>query len=313
MMGTSFRDIEDNCWSLERRITDCDVACSQHGGVAVDVHVLSTVPVMFSYWAKPEDALDLSMMLNDHMARCVNENPKRFVGLGTLPMQSPELAVAELKRCMELGLKGVQIGRHINKWMLGDPALLPVFKAAEELDAAIFVHPWDMIGSELKGNKYFLPWLVGMPAETSLAICSMMFSGIFERLPKLRVCFAHGGVAFPCTVGRLQHGFDVRPDLCAKDCKVSPKDQLGRFWADSLVHDEDALNLIVKVFGGDEVCLSTDYPFPLGEYTASSQGRDYCAGELISSMKEYSDKLKGKLLGKNALDWLGMTEEQFRR
>ena len=98
-------------------------------------------------------------------------------------------------------------------------------------------------------GRYFLPWLVGMPAETSLAICSMLFAGVFERLPSLRVCFAHGGGAFPCTVGRVQHGFDVRPDLCAIDCAVPPLKQMGRFWTDSLVHDPDALRLAMSVFG----------------------------------------------------------------
>ena len=172
--GTPFRDVEDNLWSLDRRIRDCD-------SVGVDVHVLSTVPVMFSYWAKPADCLDLCEMLNDHVARCVAENPSRFVGLGTLPMQSPELACAELRRCVQqLGLAGVQIGTHINTWTLSEPKLFPVFKLAEELGACIFVHPWDMMGSELM-KQYFLPWLVGMPAESSLAICSMMFGGVFER------------------------------------------------------------------------------------------------------------------------------------
>ena len=129
--GTPFRDVTDNVWSLERRLADCDA-------VGVDAHVLSTVPVMFSYWAKPEDALDLSVMLNDHMAACVARAPHRFVGLGTLPMQSPELAVGELRRCVqELGLAGVQIGSHVNGWNLSDKELFPVFKAAEELGAAV--------------------------------------------------------------------------------------------------------------------------------------------------------------------------------
>lgn len=280
--GTPFREVEDNLWSLNRRASDMD---SQN----IDVHVLSTVPVMFSYWAKPEDTHDLSMMLNDHVARCVNERPDRFIGLGTLPMQSPDLAVDELKRCVnELGLAGVQIGSHINEWTLDDKRLFPIFKAAEEVGAAIFIHPWDMMGSELM-RKYFLPWLVGMPAETSLAICSMMFGGIFERLPNLRVCFAHGGGAFPSTIGRIQHGWDVRPDLCARDTSISPRDQLGKFWSDSLVHDADALDLICNVFGEDKVCLGSDYPFPLGEYTPESRGMDYCAGELIDSMGIWSD------------------------
>lgn len=257
-----------------------------------------------------QHALDLSMMLNDHMAACVATNPNRFVGmdtrlwvmlqyvarlvascpnphsdpvapgLGTLPMQSPELACQELRRCItELGLAGVQvsllvnlyiacsasiftllplvllrhsqIGSHVNARALSDPALFCVFKTAAELGVPIFIHPWDMLGQELM-RSYFLPWLVGMPAETSLAICSLLFGGVLERcacgrggrgegkqripavlevrivmlsvnvtlptsarLPDLRVCFAHGGGAFPGTLGRIQHGFDVRPDLCA--------------------------------------------------------------------------------------------------
>jgi aminocarboxymuconate-semialdehyde decarboxylase len=110
----------------------------------------------------------------------------------------------------------------------------------------------------------------------------------------------------------VQHGFDVRPDLCAKDCKISPRDQLGRFWTDSLVHDPDALRLAVKVFGEDKVCLGTDYPFPLGEYTAESGGTEYSAGHLINSMDYGSDMRRG-LLGGNAFDWLGLRPEDFIR
>jgi aminocarboxymuconate-semialdehyde decarboxylase len=273
---------------------------------------------MFSYWAQPEDTLDLSMMLNDHMADCVRAAPDKFIGLGTLPMQDPELAVLELKRCVnELGLAGVQIGSHINSWNLSDPALRPIFDAAEKLGAAVFVHPWDMIGSDLM-KSYFLPWLVGMPAETSLAVCSMLFGGVIASRPDLRVCFAHGAGAFPGTIGRIQHGFDVRPDLCAKDCAVSPTDQLGTFWSDSLVHDPHTLAEAVRVLGADRVCLGSDYPFPLGEFTAESRGIDYCAGALIDSMAEapfsWSDRQRADMLGRNALEgWLDRRYEDYAR
>jgi len=157
---------------------------------------------MFSYWAKPEDTLDLSQFLNDHIASVVAQNPTRFTGLGTVPMQSPSLAIKELERCVkELGLSGVQIGSHILDWNLSDENLFPFFQAAEALGTAVFVHPWDMFGQE-KMKKYWLPWLVGMPAETSLAICSMIFGGVFERLPKLRVAFAHGGLGASSMVSR---------------------------------------------------------------------------------------------------------------
>ncbi|MHC4947359.1 MAG: amidohydrolase family protein, partial [Planctomycetota bacterium] len=235
-----FRDVDANCWDPQVRLGDCDRA-------GVHVQVLSTVPVMFGYWAKPTDALDLSKLLNDHLAGVVGARPDRFAGLGTVPLQAPDLAVAELERCVnELGLAGIEIGTHVNDWNLSEPALFPVFEAAATLGAAVFVHPWDMMAKE-RMARYWLPWLVGMPAETSLAICSMIFGGVFERLPELRVAFAHGGGAFPYTWGRVQHGFDVRPDLCAVDNDIAPRDYLGRFWVDSLVHDADALRFLLGV------------------------------------------------------------------
>jgi aminocarboxymuconate-semialdehyde decarboxylase len=272
---------------------------------------------MFSYWAEPADTLDLSMLLNDHLGAAVAAHPDKFIGLGTLPLQDPALAVAELKRCKSIGLAGVQIGSHINNWTLDAKELRPVFRAADEIGAAIFVHPWDMIGSSLMG-KYFLPWLVGMPAETSLAVCSMLFGGLFEEHPSLRVCFAHGAGSFPGTIGRIQHGFDVRPDLCAADCATSPTVQLGRFWSDSLVHDPHTLAEVVRVLGSDKVCLGSDYPFPLGEYTAESRGTEYCAGRLIDSMADapfsWDATRRSDLLGRNALEgWLGRTYEEYAR
>ncbi|QQR58629.1 MAG: amidohydrolase [Candidatus Melainabacteria bacterium] len=285
--GTFFREVESNCWDAEARIQDCKRS-------GVDIQVLSTVPVMFSYWAEPAHALDLSKFLNDDLASVVRSNPAKFVGLATIPMQAPDLAIVELERCVkELGLLGVQIGSHVNNWNLSDPALLPVFEAANDLDAFIFVHPWDMMGQD-RMTKYWLPWLVGMPAETCLAICSMIFAGIFERFPKLRVAFAHGGGSFPSTVGRIEHGFLARPDLCAIDNDVNPRDYLGRFLVDSLVHDERALKFLIDVVGEDAIALGTDYPFPLGEDEP---------GKLIESL-DIAPATKAKLLGGNALNWL---------
>lgn len=288
-----FREIESNCWSGETRTNECDT----HG---VHVQVLSTVPVMFSYWAKPKDCLEVSKFLNDHIASVVHEFPKRFVGLGTIPMQSPKLAIQELERCKSIGLKGVEIGTHVNEWNLNDPNLFPVFKACQDLDMAVFVHPWDMMGKS-KMEKYWLPWLVGMPAETSLAICSMIFGGVFERLPNLRVAFAHGGGSFPATISRIQHGFDVRPDLCAIDNDVAPKEYLGKFWLDSLVHDETMLKYLIDLVGSDKVALGTDYPFPLGELAP---------GKLIKEA-DLSIDTKQDLLHRSALDWLKMDKNQF--
>jgi aminocarboxymuconate-semialdehyde decarboxylase len=158
-----------------------------------------------------------------------------------------------------------------------------------------------MLGKE-RMPKYWLPWLVGMPAETSLAICSMIFGGVFERFPKLRVAFAHGGGAFPFTVGRVERAFHVRPDLVAVENRTNPRAYLARgtaparFYVDSLVHDADALALLLKLFGARRVALGSDYPFPLGETKP---------GELIESMN-LSAKEAAQLLSGTAREFLGL-------
>jgi len=283
-----FREVENNCFDATVRIKEMDSS-------NVDLQVLSTIPVLFNYWAKPADGLETSRFFNDDICETVTKNPNRFMGIGTVPLQDVDMAIREMERCVqELKMVGLEIGSNINGKNLGDEVFFPFYKRAEELGCALFVHPWEMMGEQAM-QKYWLPWLVGMPAETSRAICSMIFSGVFEKFPKLRVAFAHGGGSFPITIGRIEHGFNVRPDLVAIDNAINPKNYIGKFWIDSLVHDNKAMQYIIDVMGDDKICLGSDYPFPLGEHHP---------GLLIDSMIQ--DKaIKEKLFYSNAMRWLG--------
>ena len=292
--GKFFREVWDSAYHAQSRIDD-------YARFGIQVQVVSTVPVLFSYWAKGNQALELHRYLNDHTAGLCREHPKNYIGIGTVPLQSPTLAIQELERCVEtLDLPAVQIGSHVENWNLDAPELFPFFEAAADLGAAILVHPWDMMGKETM-PKYWLPWLVGMPAEQARAACCLIFGGVLERLPKLRVCFAHGGGSFPYSIGRIEHGFRMRPDLVATDNARNPREYLGKMWFDSCVHDRAALRYLLEGAGSNKVMLGTDYPFPLGE-------QDPGAG--IAAL-DLSDFEQAQLYHGSALEWLGLPLSRY--
>ncbi len=289
-----FRTIQPNCWDEQLRIDEY----ATHG---TQVQVVCTIPVMFSYWAKPADCLELSRFLNDHIAEVVANNPKHYIGLGTVPMQDTDLAVKELERIKnELRLPGIQIGSNINDLNLDEKQFDPIFEACERLDLAVMIHPWNMMGMD-KMTKYWLPWLVGMPAETSRAACSLIFSGAFEKWPKLRVCFSHAGGSFFGTLGRIEHGYNCRPDLVAVDNDHNPREYLGKFWIDCITHDEKALNYILEHIDAKKVCLGSDYPFPLGDLTI---------GEFIEK-GEFDGQVREDIFSNSTLEWLNLDKSQF--
>jgi len=290
----NFRKISCNCWHPKKRILDFSKS-------NVDIQVLSTIPVLFSYWAKDKEAIQLSEFLNNHIYEVITDNKTNFLGLGTIPMQNTNLAIKEMDRCInKLNFPGVQIGTNINGQNLDEDKFLPIFEHAEKIGCSIFVHPWDMMGTSEIG-KYWLPWLVGMPAETTRAICSLIFGGILEKYPNLKFAFSHGGGSFPFTLGRINHGFKVRPDLCAVNNNILPSEYIGKFYIDSLVHDKKTLEFLITIIGYEKIALGSDYPFPLGEKSP---------GELIESLNISKNK-KQRMFAGTAIEWLGLNEQDY--
>lgn len=294
MQGDNFfREINHNCWDPEVRINEYEKYTTQ-------VQVVCTIPVLFAYFSKPKDGLEVARFLNDDLANLVNKYPKKYIGLGSLPMQDPELAVQELFRIRELGLKGVQVGSNIEDKNLNEPDFYPVWEACEKLGLAVLVHPWNMMGKK-NMNKYWLPWLVGMPAETSRAMCSMIFGGIFDKFPNLRVNFCHASGSFLSTIGRIEHGFNSRPDLVAVDNQKNPREYCGHFWVDCITHDHDMLHYVLKMQGSKRVTLGSDYPFPLG---------DLEIGEFINRMN-LEESVIEDIFCNSTLEWLNLKKEMF--
>tara|TARA_Y100000996_G_scaffold415598_1_gene411623 strand:- start:3944 stop:4957 length:1014 start_codon:yes stop_codon:yes gene_type:complete len=295
LFNENFRTIQCNCWNPNKRIQEMK-------DLDIDVQVISPIPIMFSYWAEPKDALVQSQFINDFISDVCTKYPKKYIGLGTIPMQSTKYAIKELERCKnDLNLKGIEIGSNVNDHNLNEQKFHDIFAACEDLSLSLFIHPWQMMGMS-KMKQFWLPWLVGMPAETTRAICSMIFGGIFDKFPKLRVAFAHGGGNFHYTLGRIEQGFLQRPDLCAIENLNNPTNYIDKFYVDSLVHDIDSLEFLINKIGVNQIALGTDYPFPLGENPP---------GKIIETIDSISTKMKERLYHGTALEWLDINKKMF--
>jgi len=247
-----------------------------------------------------DTCVELLILSDPHIGKLIEKYPAHYVGLATIPMHDTALAIKELERCKRMGFKGIQIGSNINDENLNEERFFPIFEACEKQNMAVLVHPWNMMG-EKSMPRYWLPWLVGMPAETSRAICSMIFGGIFERLPALRVNFAHAGGSFLSTIGRIEQGFECRPDLVAIDNNTTPRSYLGKFWVDSITHDALMLEYVIKLVGSRRITLGSDYPFPLG---------DLQIGKFIEEMT-ITESQKEDIFSRAAIEWLGLENDQI--
>jgi aminocarboxymuconate-semialdehyde decarboxylase len=261
--GKNFRSIDDRSWSVPRRL-------EQMPGMEVATQVLSPMPELLSYWLPAEPAAVLARHINDVIAEMVRATPGRFHGLGMVPLQDMDLAVAELERVMrQLGLRGVEIATNVNGVPLGHASLEPFFAAAESLGAAIFVHPLRPAGMGRLVGPANLEQVVAFPCETALAVASAITGGLLKRHPQLRIGFSHGGGAFAQVLPRMQHAWSAMPPM--KAAMEEPRAVARRLYYDTLVYDETALRFLVDSFGASQLMVGSDYPFNIMDREPTSR------------------------------------------
>jgi aminocarboxymuconate-semialdehyde decarboxylase len=286
--GQFFRDVDDRSWSAERRIEDMD-------RMGIGRQALSPPPVMFCYWADATATAAFARMQNENVARVAGRHPSRFVGMATVPLQDCALAIKELQYCRErLSLRAVEIGSCPAGRDFDDPALFPFFEACAALDVAVFVHPATPLVGQERLTRYYFPLIVGNPLETALAASKLIYGGVLERLPALRVCFAHGGGAFPFTLARLDHGWRVRPEGPAA-IPQPPREYARRLYFDSLTLGAANLRFLVEQFGADHVAIGSDYPFDMG--SADPVGAVAGAGLSAAAREQIESATARRLLG----------------
>jgi aminocarboxymuconate-semialdehyde decarboxylase len=288
LSGKVYRTVPEQAWSLERRTAEME-------RLRVGRQVLSPMPELLSYWLDGADGAALSRFVNEQIAEMVAREPARFFGLGAVPLQDVDRAVAELEHVMgPLGLAGVEIGTNIDGIVLGDPRLEPFFAAAERLGAAIFVHPLRPAGMNRLVGPPLLQQVLAFPGETGLAAASLITSGTLARHPRLRIALSHGGGTLAALLPRLRHGWRTFPAL-RDSLAADPLETARRFWVDSLVYDDNSIRQLLERFGRTQVTVGSDFPFAIAD--ADPIGR-------IRGLGLDADT-EALLLWGNALRWLG--------
>jgi aminocarboxymuconate-semialdehyde decarboxylase len=274
------------------KLTSIEVRLKDMDRMGIDVQAVSPAPFQCYYWTEPDFGLELSGIVNDRIAEIAAKSPDRFVGLGTVPLQNAELAVAELERCIkDRGMRGVEIIPNVNGMELTDPRLNleKFFAKAQELDAAIFMHPLGFTQGERLVDHYFNN-VIGNPLETTVAVSHLIFSGVMERHPKLKVILAHAGGYLAHYWGRMDHAHRARAD-CHTVIKKTPSSYLKKFYFDTITFDEQMLRQMIDRYGSGHVLLGTDYPYDMGE--------DDPVG-LISGVPRLSSADRQRIMGANA-------------
>lgn len=241
----------------QARLADMDAA-------GIDIQVISPAPGHYCYWAEDELAIELARTVNDSLAAVAAHHPDRMMALGTLPMQSPKLAVEELRRCVkDLGMRGVEISTNIAGEELADPKFHPVYAAAQELGAFLFLHPTGFTQGD-RLAAYHLNNVIGNPLDTTVALAHLIYGGVLDTYPDLKLCVAHGGGMLPAYAGRFDHAFHARSD-CNAQCRHAPSHYLRKMHFDTVVFDPEQLDWLARKYGASQILLGTDYPYDMGE------------------------------------------------
>lgn len=272
------------------RLADMDLA-------GVDVQAISPNPGQYYYFAPPELGRDLARAVNDGIAEAVARAPDRLVGMGTVPLQNTEMAIAEMRRCVnDIGMRGIEIGTFIAGRELADPELRPFFAAAEDLGVLLFMHPLGFSHGQ-RLTQHYLNNIIGNPLESTIALSHLIFGGVLDQHPGLKLCVAHGGGYLPGYWGRMDHAWRARAD-CRLHIGREPSSYLRQVWFDTLVFDREQLSCLVHTHGADRLCMGTDYPFDMAE------------PDPVGFHEALDGAARQQILGLNAAELLGL--EPFR-
>ena len=276
-------------------MTRVEARLASMDSMGIDVQTVSPIPTQYYYWAERAAAEQIVAALNDGIAAICASRPGRFVGLGGIALQFPELAAEQLEHAMqELNLKGVIISTAVNGAELADPRFEVFWAKAESLGAVVFIHPMGCsLGTRL--TPYYFSNVIGNPTETTLALAHLIFSGMFDRHPNLKIVAAHGGGYFPFYTARFDHGWHVRPE--AHTCASAPSAYLRKIWFDSIVYEPAQLKYLIERAGAANVLLGTDFPFDMGMENPLG---------LLNSVTDLSDDDRQMIRGGNASRLLGL-------
>jgi len=275
--------------NLMPQLTDVNERLRRMDAMGMDIQVISPSPNQYYYWADVDLAKRIVETQNEHIASVCAAHPDRLRGLGNVALQHPELSVEQLTNCVKkLGLRGVEISSAVNGLELSDERFERFWAKAEELGCLVFIHP---LGTSLgeRLDRHYLGNIVGQPIETTIALSHLIFGGVLDHHPGLRICAAHGGGYLPSYIGRSDHGFDVRPE--AAKIKHKPSEYLRRIYFDSLVYTPEGLRHLIEEVGVTQVMLGTDYPFDMGAYEPA---------RLIALVPGLTEKERRLILGGNA-------------